>query len=1054
MLTFQEIMNSSPKNQENFNELLKLCKAQLIVPYIGAGLSIDFGYPSWVDALKTLAKNCEPEYTHEITNNDNLLKVADEIMNRLTQSKFNEKFKEVFSNNIEVLKKDFIGLKPADFYIKDLFKGVILTTNFDKILETIDDTLEVAFYTDIEKIQEAKNNKKHLLYKIHGCVSNPFDVVFTEGQYNKVYGRSSALVKSLSDFFNGTHLLFLGSSFGITKDEKAFELWQELISNGMEHFSIVDYKDCKDLEKKQKYFKNINIHPIFYYANKDFIEGYDAVKIILKAILEQTKDSFSKIPKYTTTFVGREEILEKIEKHFENTNIATFAITGTGGVGKTRIMDEYANTHPHKQDYNNNIVWFIASSKSGLQEEIRKFVVEKEKITEDVKDEKEINNAVKSWMKENDNFLFCLDNVEHYEDIKFLLKLVEDINTKDKKHFLITTQRPDLPVDNIKVDVFSQEEAQKFLSTHTDLKSNDFSKKIADELGNLPLALELASSYIKENQYTYEAYFNELEKEHLSLLRQGKTESATLSVATTWNITMGKIDSNETKDILNLCSFFAPDNIPCSWFSDASELLPQNLQKKVKNEDEYQKIKDELTKYSLVRISEDNKISMHRLLQEVIRNSLADNTTRKLADSINYDALEVCINIMDRLIFYDFSNFESRNRFRKIILHIKSLFEHNKIHKKESREIASLYHFFMFGYYQLENYQEALNYKDNTLEIVRIKSELHNIANTYLLIGAIYKGMNDKAMALKYYHKVSSMLEMPYKEIEKQDIEEKKKENIAMPLAGSYNNIANFYSGIGKFNHALKYYKKALKIKEQYSSNLAISTTADTYNSLGNCYRCLANKNIYHRVIFLSIIYGGIVKSNRNKAMFCYDKALSTIENYPASTKRADIYRNIGIIYHDGSNYHEALFYLRTALIIRKEAYKEELEHSDLSQIYNDFAKIYIDIGCYKRAYILLKHILIIDRKNKFSDTTIYYNIAMYYYNQNKYNKSLVWFKKVFLIWKNDLGEKHSSVKYLKKIMKNAYNYNIFDIIAGFFIQHLNQFCFGVIVLRIYLFFP
>ena len=537
MVTFEEIMKCADSNHDNFEELVKLCAGDLVVPYIGAGFSRFAGFPLWKGCLEKFIS----EYCNDKTiSTENLYDAADAIMEDLQSDKFNEIFHDTFGGNKDnkwwedtVIKKsavrdeeDIQKKEQAVFYIPELFNGPIITTNFDQILEKIhNSTLPVAFPNNIEEITNAIKHRKHLIYKIHGCVSKPNDIVFTGESYKKSYRSDSELVQKLSDFFKGVNFLFLGCGLDLSESgkDKPIELWEKLTNTGMYHFAILEETD--NLEDRQKELKEKNIKPIFFPKGK-----YDTIKTILFEIVKRKKSAFGKIPEYKSDFVGRKKILEEIEQHLENSNYSAFALTGTGGVGKTRIMREYAYEKQKTQAYK-EIVWFNAVSKDSVQAGIYQFA-EKEKLIESIDEkQKEIFKKVKDWMVKNDNWLFLLDNVEDYKDIEELLSIESDITTKGKRHFLITTRKSNLLLnhktvespkstfwrfltDNWRsyflkntqnrcfggdstVDIFDEKEAQDFLHSYTKLNPDDFSKEITNKLGHLPLALEQAAAYIK-----------------------------------------------------------------------------------------------------------------------------------------------------------------------------------------------------------------------------------------------------------------------------------------------------------------------------------------------------------------------------------------------------------------------------------------------------------------------------------------------------------------------------------------------------------------------------
>ncbi len=119
-------------------------------------------------------------------------------------------------------------------------------------------------------------------------------------------------------------------------------------------------------------------------------------------------------------------------------------------------------------------------------------------------------DAVKRWLDEQERWLLVLDNVEDYE-------IVEDLTRKANHsghHVIITTQRQatgavqERDVDSMVRDVGALLllRRAKRLTMDQSLSDADpslatLARKISDELGGLPLALDQAGAYIHENSH-------------------------------------------------------------------------------------------------------------------------------------------------------------------------------------------------------------------------------------------------------------------------------------------------------------------------------------------------------------------------------------------------------------------------------------------------------------------------------------------------------------------------------------------------------------------------
>ena len=107
------------------------------------------------------------------------------------------------------------------------------------------------------------------------------------------------------------------------------------------------------------------------------------------------------------------------------------------------------------------------------------------------------------------------------------------------------------------------------------------------------------------------------------------------------------------------------------------------LRKTTKNKWLYADAIAELTKYYLVTLNDEGGISIHRLVQEVIRDSLKNEQAKWQ---------KYCVKIFYKLCYYDFSTVESRRFFLILTSHIESVT--NGIADEAANEkVASLYFF-------------------------------------------------------------------------------------------------------------------------------------------------------------------------------------------------------------------------------------------------------------------------------------------------------------------------------------------------------------------------
>jgi tetratricopeptide (TPR) repeat protein len=849
-MEFKDIMNHAPQNQANFNDLLRYCQSGKVVPFIGAGLS-DFAnrkagftkqfYTWW----KYLSIHYKKSYGKELDDNADLYRTADEIEEEETPKLFYENIRITFGGNLNDDEWHII-LEKADneavSVIPKLFKGPIITSNFDQILEKVCNTKLDDVYlphsTDtLEKISKTIKYTKRSIYKIHGTVSDVEHIVFTGKSYDKAYSLGTPLVKTLSDFYKGFCFLFLGCSLKMSEDEmdKSIKLWTKITHSGMFHYAILacgKENEEKDKQKERlRQLEQYNIKPIFFPENK-----FESIKIILDALLEQSRKFALKIPDYHSCYIEtlKEEdlFIKTIEKKLNttaNASISQVTLSGMGGIGKTRLACEYAKQHA--RDYLSGRFFINAYSRESIQAQIYMFA---EQILGLVgkNDYADILSSVQLWMRNNDNWLFLLDNVEHYEDIEDLLIFSNNNPSDGKRHFIITSRKSYSEIEDIELKIFDEPEALKFFYTHTGKEPDEYTTNIAVELGHLPLALEQAASYIKKQNISYQKYSTLIKISKTEVLSKGEYEGNSLPIQATFNVSMRMITDEAAKQLLNLCSFFAPENISVDWFRKANKQVNLHpLQNKIKDDIEFQAILNELEEYSLIKF-ENSKINAHRLIQEVVNKTL--NKKKHIT---------TCIRILDKVIITNFSTAQNRLLFYELVPHVTSIL--NQITwNANTIKVSNLYSFSGVGYYEYGDFPKAFNHLSKALKINENKfgkkhsktaDAINNMAALLKAMGYYKKaeslfrralkidttvyGHNSFEVALDKNNLAESLLNIKINEAEKlfrdalKTYEDSNDPDITLVL----NNLAELLRESGRYKEAESLYRRALKIdKDTY----------------------------------------------------------------------------------------------------------------------------------------------------------------------------------------------------------------------------------------------
>ncbi len=261
-----DFVNSLPQS------LLNAVKSRTCVPFVGSGLSLDFGMPTWRELIERLANRCESDCKDSkiivaLLEEGEYLDAVEWAKNKLGKQIYCKVLKDAFGK-YEGNPAD--GLHPL---IWAMDPPMVITTNFDTLLEdSITPRPNVVTHLDrIELLDLFRRPKNKVLFKVHGTISNIKSIVLSADDYRRLYqtdmnafnlaftqplltntllfigfGMSDkgvlAMLSSSADLFDG----FTGNHYAFMKrgDAEVRELWNEYGVNVVEYD---DHNEIKDI---------------------------------------------------------------------------------------------------------------------------------------------------------------------------------------------------------------------------------------------------------------------------------------------------------------------------------------------------------------------------------------------------------------------------------------------------------------------------------------------------------------------------------------------------------------------------------------------------------------------------------------------------------------------------------------------------------------------------------------------------------------------------------------------------------------------------------------
>ncbi|WP_405730183.1 FxSxx-COOH system tetratricopeptide repeat protein [Streptomyces sp. NBC_00028] len=324
------------------------------------------------------------------------------------------------------------------------------------------------------------------------------------------------------------------------------------------------------------------------------------------------------VPGRNAAFTGRSELLEDLRERLTDTGTATL-LHGMGGVGKTQLATEYA----HRYRGNYDVVWWIEAEFGDLA--LRQYselaphlgVEERDSITATAEG---VRDALRRGTQ-YDRWLLVFDNATTPESIERLL-----VNSPTG-HVLITTRNEGWSQvgERVEVDVFDRNESVEHLLRRVSAISTEDADRVANALGDLPLAVDHAAAWLNETGQDAADYLELLQTKLATLKAVSDAPEYPRQVAATWDISIQQLNSPVARRLLELCAHFGAD--PISFDLVHGKEMGEALREVHPSSGGTALVSraiQQLHRYSLAKVDRKTKsIQVHRLVQAAVRSSMS-----------------------------------------------------------------------------------------------------------------------------------------------------------------------------------------------------------------------------------------------------------------------------------------------------------------------------------------------------------------------------------------------------------------------------------------------
>jgi hypothetical protein len=318
------------------------------------------------------------------------------------------------------------------------------------------------------------------------------------------------------------------------------------------------------------------------------------------------------IPARNPGFTGRDGLLSAMRDALAADDRAVVQVLhGMGGVGKTQLTAEYA--HRFAWDYD-VVLWVNAENASLIAGQFAALGARLGCVALGA-DVAVMRGAVLGELRQRRRWLLVFDNAQGPEDIAGWLP-------GGGGHALITSRSrgwDELAVP-VEVDVLARSESMAILRDRVHGLAEADACRVAEALGDLPLAVAQAAGYMAETGMPAGEYAALLTVRAAELLDQGRPASYRLSLAAVTELALERLRAADpaAAQVAGICAALAPEPVPAQWFVAAAGELPAPLGERASDPLAWRRVLATIARSAVARI-DGGGLVMHRLTQAIIR---------------------------------------------------------------------------------------------------------------------------------------------------------------------------------------------------------------------------------------------------------------------------------------------------------------------------------------------------------------------------------------------------------------------------------------------------
>jgi tetratricopeptide (TPR) repeat protein len=806
----------------------------------------------------------------------------------------------------------------------DLESPLIVTTNYDNVLQW---ACPEPFFRDLAHWDiEAKVEHSQLLqswkpphptvWHLHGRIGNAAELILTAAGYQRLHGNGSsesryqAALITFRALLASQSLLFVGFSF----EDEALGLQlqgvHELFAGSAgPHYALVRENDAQRVRSL-----GLPLEVITFAEFSDLLPLVRKIGGIAKegetslggahstssaAVPPGASYSIDNRPFFVPfrskgdKVIGAEGPLQRVREQLTlkgPTNIGqTAAFEGLGGLGKTQLAVEYA--WRYQDQYPNGVIWLTTDQ--DIPAQLTRLAVEAQWVSADSEHKLKLEVA-QHRVRSYSDCLIVFDNLEDLASIQPYLPL-----HTAHPHLLATSRTEQPGFVPVPLDVLDVNQSLNLLISEAGRspvgeEEQKAAKEIAEDLGGLPLALEMAGAFLLYRRVQWQQYRNLLKSNPKEALRGKHLTSFTShekDLYATLRIQEEVFEDEPLlRDLLDVLTWSGSAPMGVSLLAallaveETALLGALSLGAQLR---------------LLERSADVDRYGLHRLVRKVRQED------EPIGEQFEW-AEEICRRLGDwfavrRKDFADLAAFEAE-------------IDHLHIWRQQAESLNNsqagrLTWLLAYPPFHRGQYQEANRWLVQAHALQKDSSNLELSAWLWNDLGSISVGLGDYKSALKYGQQALEI---------RRDVLGMDPADTALAL----DNVGNVYRRLGDFSRAQDFLMQALAIRREVLGE----EHPDTATSLSNVGRVF-----YER-------------SEWDKAFDYYTQALTIRkvigEEHPDTAR---LFENVGDIFRKRSEWDKAFDYHIQALTIRQKLLGEN--HPETANALISIGNVYKDRG-------------------------------------------------------------------------------------------------------------